>query len=341
MRSEITAAPALPATTLFLGGGTPNLYPADDLVGLVTLVREHFALPNDAEISIECNPDLALCESFASYVEAGITRVSFGVQSFVPHELKTLGRRHRSEDVVEVVRRARAAGLQALSLDLIFGTPGQTLASLDVSLDAALALDLPHLSVYGLTVEEGTPYATWRSRMPQLFDDDVKDAALYERVIERLSAAGYEHYELSNFARPGSRSEHNTQYWNNDEYMGFGLGAASYQSGTRSVRTRDYQSYVAAVEAGRPVACESEHLTPAARLGEAIMLALRRREGVDAAEFARRYQVDVCEQYAAVLQQWQELGLLEWDTQGFRLSAAGRPLANEVCAAFLAPAEYA
>jgi len=334
---EIKTAEASQASTIFLGGGTPNTYAPAAIAELVVLARTRFQLPPHAEVSIECNPDLALCEGFAAYRDAGITRISFGVQSFVPQELKTLGRRHTAADVAEAVRRARAANFTNISIDLIFGTPGQTLDSLDRSIDAALALDVPHLSAYGLTIEEGTPYATWRLREPQLFDDDTKEAELYARIIERFAVAGYEQYELSNFARTGFRSQHNAQYWNNDDYLGFGLGAASYRDGIRSVRTKEYQSYVEAIEGSRDVPCESEQLDHEARVGEAIMLALRRKEGVDVRSFAARYQVDVLSAYADVIAGWQNDGLLEVDVDGIRLTAAGRFLANDVCAAFLAP----
>ena len=315
------------------------MYPPVVVAELVQLARAQFSLPPGAEVSIECNPDLALCEGFEIYARAGITRISFGVQSFIPQELKTLGRRHSGEDVVEAVRRARAAGFGEISVDLIFGTPGQTLASLDRSIDAALALEVPHLSAYGLTIEEGTPYATWQLREPQLFNDDTKDAELYARLIERFTAAGYEQYELSNFARLGSRSQHNAQYWNNDEYLGFGLGAASYRDGIRSVRTKEYEVYVEAVEGAYDVPCESERLTGKARVGEAIMLALRRKEGVEIRSFNARYQIDFASAYAGIIAEWQAHGFLEADAAGVRLTAAGRFLANDVCAAFLAPAE--
>lgn len=337
LTSEIQAAPPLPATTLFFGGGTPNTLPPQTIAEIVTLARARFLLLPGAEISIECNPDLALCEGFDIYAQAGITRLSFGVQSFVGSELKTLGRRHTGADVVEAVRRARAAGFAQISIDLIFGTPGQTLESLDYSIDAALALEVPHISAYGLTVEEDTPYEKWRLREPQLFDDDTKDAALYARLIERLAAAGFEQYELSNFARSGSRSQHNAQYWDNDEYLGFGTGAASYLDGIRSVRTKDYQSYVQAVERGEAVPCESEQLTGDARIGEAIMLALRRKEGVDMHTFCMRYGIDVLARYADTIAKWRDYELLEVDAAGFRLTPRGRFLANDVCAAFLAP----
>lgn len=299
------------------------------------IARRRFSVPADAEISIECNPDPALCEGFALYREAGISRLSFGVQSFVPRELKTLGRRHRAADVEAAVRRARAAGFVDISLDLLFGVPGQSLATLDRSIDAALALEVPHLSVYGLTIEEGTPYERWRAREPDRFLDDAREAELYDRVMTRLQAAGYEQYEISNFARPGHRCRHNAQYWNNDEYVGFGLGAASYRNGVRGIHTKEFDLYVEAVERGHEIPGEAEELDHDARIGEAIMLALRRSEGVDAGSFAARYQVEPAARYSEVIADLRDAGLLETDEAGFRLTVPGKFLANEVCAAFL------
>jgi oxygen-independent coproporphyrinogen-3 oxidase len=192
LRCELHNAPKLAAKTAFFGGGTPNMYPAGELTALVRAVRAHFALPPGAEFTVEVNPDLALCESFEAYREAGVTRLSIGVQSFDPTELRLLGRRHTAEDVREVVRRARAAGFDNLSLDLMFGLPGQTQQSWERSLGAALALECEHLSAYGLTIEEGTPFAQWQRREPQAFLDSDAEAELYALAIERLAAAGYE-----------------------------------------------------------------------------------------------------------------------------------------------------
>ena len=338
LEAEIEAAPAFRATTLFLGGGTPNTYDPERLAALVERLRARFALPAGAETTVELNPDLELCTGFAAYRSAGINRASFGVQSFVPEELLTLGRRHSPADVVEAVRRARAAGFANVSLDLIFGVPGQTEASWRRSLDAALALEPEHISTYGLTVEEGTPYAAWFAREPGSFSTQDCEAELYSDVIERLSAAGYEHYEISNFARPGFRSAHNANYWANGEYLGLGVGAASYLGGVRSVRTRDLSIYCDAALGGLPVPVEAERLTGDARAGEAVMLALRTAEGVDLAGFAERYEVDFMRRYRGVLEDMQRDGMLEVTATHVRLTARGRFVANDVCAAFVVAA---
>jgi oxygen-independent coproporphyrinogen-3 oxidase len=336
LENEISTVPPFRAVTAFLGGGTPNTYDAPRIAALVEGLRARFEVPAGAEITIELNPDPPLCEGFDRYREAGINRASFGVQSFVPEELAVLGRRHTPRDVAEAVRRARAAGFADVSLDLMFGVPAQTAESWGRSLDAALALEPEHLSTYGLTVEDGTRYAAWQAREPGAFTSQDLEAELYGMAIERLSAAGYEHYEISNFAKPGFRSAHNANYWANGEYLGLGVGAASYLAGERSVRTRDLTAYMEAALAGRPVPVEAERLTGAARAGEAAMLALRTAEGVDVTRFAERYGVEFMTYYAEVLSEMQAAGTIEITGTHVRLTRRGRFVANDVCAAFVA-----
>lgn len=335
--AEREGAGGFEATTLFLGGGTPNTYEPAAIRALVERLRARFAPAGFAETTIELNPDAELCspEAFAAYAAAGIDRISFGVQSFVAAELATLGRRHTPQDVARAFARARAAGLTNLSLDLMFGTPGQTAASWTESLEAALALGPEHVSTYGLTIEEGTPFAGWFARNPAAFAPNDLEAELYGVAIDRLVAAGFEHYEISNFARPGARSRHNAVYWANGEYLGFGVGAASYRGGVRSVHTRDLGAYVAAVHGGGEIPGEAECLTGAARTGEAVMLGLRTAEGVDIAAFAQRYGVDVCEFYRPVLDEMHAAGTLDVTATHVRLTRRGRFVANDVCAAFV------
>jgi oxygen-independent coproporphyrinogen-3 oxidase len=336
LEAEIAAAPAFRGTTVFYGGGTPNVYPAAVLARVLGTLRARFGVAPDAEASIEVNPDRGLTGEFDALRAAGFTRLSIGVQSFEAPELRALGRRHRADDVVETVRRARAAGFTNVSVDLMFGVPGQTPESWARSLDAALGLGVEHVSTYGLTIEEGTPYARWQARDPAAFADDRREAALYQAAIDTLTAAGFEHYEISNFARPGYRSEHNANYWRNGAYRGFGVGAASYVAGVRSTHTRERDAYEAAALAGAAIPGESEELTGAARAGEAVMLALRTSEGVDAGTFRERYGVDVFTYYAPVIADYTAAGLLVAGKGRLRLTPRGRFVANDVCGAFLA-----
>jgi oxygen-independent coproporphyrinogen-3 oxidase len=324
------------AATVFYGGGTPNAYAPDKLVRVLALLRERFGVPEGGEISTEVNPERDLTERFDVLRAGGFNRLSIGAQSFVAGELHVLGRRHSGDDVAETVRRARAAGFKNVSVDLMFGVPGQTEASWERSLDAVIALDVEHVSTYGLTVEEGTPYARWQAREPAAFAGDDYEARLYALAIEKLTAAGFEQYEISNFARPGFRCEHNANYWRNGAYIGLGVGAASYLAGRRSAHTRDRAAYEAAALAGEAIPGDSEELTGDARTGEAIMLALRTSEGVDADTFRERYGVDVFTHYAPIIADHAAAGLLVADERSVRLTMRGRFLANDVCGAFLA-----
>jgi oxygen-independent coproporphyrinogen-3 oxidase len=234
------------------------------------------------------------------------------------------------------VRRARAGGFNNVNIDLMFGVPGQTEASWERSLDAAIGLGVEHVSTYGLTIEEGTPYARWQAREPAAFADDEREAGMFALAIEKLTRAGFEHYEISNFARPGFRCEHNANYWRNGAYLGLGVGAASYLEGVRSTHSRDRAAYEAAALAGEAIPGDSEELMGDARTGEAVMLALRTCEGVDAGTFRERYGVDVFTHYAPVIAEYAAAGLLVADERSVRLTARGRFLANDVCGAFLA-----
>lgn len=336
LAGEIAREPRSPAATVYLGGGTPNAYDARRLHALLERIRERFP-PGERlqEITIELNPELVLAGDFEVYRAAGVTRLSIGVQSFDDGEARTLGRHHTFTDVERAVALARAAGITSVNVDLIFGVPGQTKRSWRASLERAIALDVDHVSAYGLTVEEGTPFAAWREREPNRFMDDAAEAALYQIAAEVLGAAGYEQYEISNFARSGHRCAHNENYWNNGEYAGLGVGAASYRGGLRSTHTRDLGAYVSAALDGAPIPGESERLEGKRAVGEAIMLALRTAQGVRLEAFKERYGIDVLEEYAPVVAAYARSGCLEREEDAVRLTPRGRLLANEVCGAFL------
>ncbi|HTX55869.1 MAG TPA: radical SAM family heme chaperone HemW [Candidatus Acidoferrales bacterium] len=335
LRTEISAAPGASAATIFYGGGTPNAYDAQEIAALTDLLVLRFPSAAGREISIELNPELVRDGDFATYAAAGIDRVSIGVQSFDSAEIATLGRKHTPAEVGRAVSGARDAGIRSVSIDLIFAVPGQTPRSWERSLDSALELGADHISTYGLTIEDGTPFARWHEREPAAFADDALEAELYALAIDRLEGAGYEHYEISNFARPGHRCAHNQNYWKNGEYLGFGVGAASYRDGERRLHTRDLRTYIAAASAGLPIPGEAERLCGIKAVGEAIMIALRTAQGVALAEFKERYGVDVAERYAPVVARYVSDGLLERTDDRIILTKRGRFFANDVCGAFV------
>ncbi|MDQ6932444.1 MAG: radical SAM family heme chaperone HemW [Candidatus Eremiobacteraeota bacterium] len=332
---EIERSRPEPAATLFLGGGTPNTYEPLQLAALIARIKEKFCIARAAEISIEVNPDLQLCTDFEAYRDAGVSRLSIGVQSFHSAEIATLGRRHSAADVVTVVERARRAGIAAVSMDLMFAIPGQTHQSWLLSMQRAIELNVDHISTYGLTVEKGTPYFEWRAREPQTFSDDGHEAELYSLAMETLEQAGYRQYEISNFAKPGFECLHNANYWQNGEYVGLGVGAASFRSGRRCSHTRSLERYMQAVFDDVPVPGEWEELRGAARVGEAVMLALRTNAGVSFERFEQQYNVKFLHYYAAVVQDLRNAGLLAIDDAHAKLTKRGRFFANDVCGEFV------
>ena len=261
-----------PATSVFFGGGTPSLVPGDALMR----VLDHVERQPGAEVTVECNPDTVTPELLRTYRRGGVNRLSLGVQSMVPHVLASLGRTHDPKNVVSSVRAARDAGFESFNLDLIYGAAGESLDDWRSTLDDALALEPPHISAYGLTVEAGTPLADEPERHPD--DDDQADK--YVAADRSLVAAGLRSYEISNWARPGFECAHNLLYWSQGEYLGVGCAAHSHRAGTRWWNVRTPERYVDAIDQGRSPIVASEHLDDDARRIEGLQLALRTRAGV-------------------------------------------------------------
>jgi oxygen-independent coproporphyrinogen-3 oxidase len=334
--AEIDREPQAEAGTIFLGGGTPNTYSANDISALIGRLRNRFDVRGSMrEISIEVNPELVTAADMVAYRAAGIDRVSLGVQSFDPAEIRVLGRKHTPQQVAQAVDAARAAGMRSVSIDLIFAVPGQSVESWSRSIEQAISLGVDHISTYGLTVEEGTPYADWQAREPRAFIDEDREADMFAASIAVLEAAGYEQYEISNFARPGHHCVHNENYWANGDYIGLGVGAASYREGVRGVHTRSLDDYIEASLNGGPIPGEAERLVGGKQAGEAIMLALRTAQGVNLRGFKDRYGIDVLERYAPVVETFTSAGMLVAQDGYVRLTRRGRFVANDVCGAFV------
>jgi putative oxygen-independent coproporphyrinogen III oxidase len=269
-----------PIDTVFVGGGTPTLLPGADLARLLAGIRDRFGLAPGAEVTTEANPDSVTPASLAALAAAGFTRVSIGMQSAVPHVLRTLDRTHRPVGVADAVAAARAAGL-ATSVDLIYGTPGESVADWRVSLDVALDLEPDHISAYALVIEEGTRMAAQVQRGEQAPTDDDDEAAKYELADEVLTAAGYRWYEVSNWARDdASRCRHNEGYWRGDAWWGVGPGAHSHIGGVRWWNVKHPREYAARLAAGTSPAAARELLTDAQRRDERVMLGVRLRAGL-------------------------------------------------------------
>ncbi len=281
LAARVLGAAARPASTVFFGGGTPTLLPAADLAAMLAAVRERFGLEPGAEVTTEANPDSVTPQALATLAAAGFTRVSFGVQSAVPHVLAVLDRTHDPRRVPEAVRWAREAGLD-VSLDLIYGTPGESADDLRRSLDEALGCEPDHVSAYALIVEEGTRLAARirRGEVPVPEDDD--EAEKYELVDDALGAAGFSWYEVSNWARkPEFECRHNLAYWRGGDWWGIGPGAHSHVGGVRWWNVKHPTAYAGRLGRGESPAHAREVLSPGDRLTEDVLLRSRLAEGFD------------------------------------------------------------
>lgn len=270
------------ADTVFIGGGTPSILGASGLRRLLDGVRNSFGLADDAEVTTESNPESTSPEFFEGLAEAGFTRVSLGMQSAVPHVLATLDRTHTPGRPAAAVAEARAAGFEHINLDVIYGTPGESMADLDTTLEAVLATEVDHVSAYSLIVEPGTAMArkVRRGELPMPDDDDLADR--YERIDAALGQAGFSWYEVSNWAKPGGQCRHNMLYWRDGNWWGAGPGAHSHIDGTRFYNVKHPARYAATISGGELPIKDSEGLTAEDRHTEKIMLGLRLAEGIDA-----------------------------------------------------------
>ena len=265
--------------TVYLGGGTPSQLSAEQLRQIFLYINNVYDVSPRAEITIECNPDDITVPFVATLSQLPVNRVSMGAQTFNDERLRFLHRRHRAEQVGEAVKRLRSVGIANISIDLMYGFPGETMLEWNADIDAALALGVEHLSAYALSYEEGTPLYTMlqQGRVEEL--DEELQRAMYYTLKDRLEAAGYEHYELSNFARPGCRSRHNSSYWNHTPYIGLGAGAHSFDGRHRQWNVADIGQYVEVIGEDR-VPADSEVIDDVTRYNETVMTALRTIDGI-------------------------------------------------------------
>jgi oxygen-independent coproporphyrinogen III oxidase len=336
--------------TVYIGGGTPTVLPHDALVDLWRGLKRRLPIAAERynEVTIEANPGTVDVRALANLRAAGIQRLSIGVQSLNDHELALLGRIHRAEQARRAVQMAREAGFDNVSLDLMFGLPGQRLGDWQRSLEQALWLAPEHLSLYGLTVEPGTPLAEQiaAENMPEPDDDLAAD--MYEWAQDLLCAAGYRHYEISNWARltaeekrqdllaPALACRHNLKYWRYEPYLGLGVAAHSFDGRRRWANLEDVPEYIARWERNQDTTAFSEELSPDQQLGEAMMLGLRLIAGVSACEIEARFGVNLMQVYGAEIEKRVQQGLLVSDANGrICLTRRGRLLGNRVFAAFL------
>ncbi len=314
--------------TLYIGGGTPSLLSVNQLQKLIQIISQNFRLVGDfSESTIEANPESLTREKLDFLRQQGINRLSIGLQSFDDTVLKHIGRIHTVDMFLRAYENARAAGFENINVDLIAGLPGQTKIQFLEGVKKLIALAPQHISVYGLQIEEGTPFAYEGLQA----DEDLLREEL-EQIHEDLPKAGYVHYEISNFARAGKESKHNSNYWQNGEYLGLGAAAASYQKGVRRSNTSDLCAYINQIKAGQTATVFSEQLTGQAHEGETILLGLRQLGGICLTANQQNL-------FAKEIKALKARGLVEQKGNLLKLSKEGLFLANQVFMTFVGPFE--
>ena len=321
--ARVSAPGAVP--TIFFGGGTPSLLPAHDLGRVITAIKSGWNVSPNCEITLEANPDSVDVSKLMAFREAGFNRVSFGMQSAQPHVLATLDRTHNPENVLRAIEGARTAGFSSVSVDLIYGTPGESLEDWRSTVESALALGVDHISAYALIVESGTKLANQIKRGELSMPDDDLMADMYLLVDRLAQESGLSWYELSNWSKPGHESQHNIAYWKNANWWGLGPGAHSHRDGVRWWNIKHPTAYKAALFAGTTVIAESEVLTPSQLADEAIMLPIRMREGIALANLSPEQKSRV-----SPYSQSGHVDPLKWESGILQLTPEGRLIADRI-----------
>ena len=335
---ETAAEPDTVVDTIYFGGGTPSLLTGREVARIVGAVREAFDVDGDSEITLEANPESATSASLESYRDAGVNRLSFGVQSFRDEELRRLGRLHTARTASDALPLARAAGFDNVSFDLMMWLPQQSLSDWLTSVDALIEAGPEHASLYLLELYPNAPLREDMARAGWSLAPDEDAADMYLEALARLEGAGYEQYEISNVARPGRSARHNVKYWQDGEWLGFGCGAHSTRAGVRWRNVPATMDYIQRIAAGAPVLVERRVLDTVERVEEALFTGLRLTAGLDLTAIAARYGVDVWRQYGAELAPFAAAGLLVHEPdRRLALTRAGMLLANEVMAVFIGP----
>ena len=318
--------------TIYFGGGTPSLLSPEQVERILNTVHSKFSVEKNAEVTMEMNPATVTLESLRDYKSLGVNRASFGVQTFDDTELKRLARGHNAEDARKTFRLLREAGFGNISFDLIAGLPRQTLADWERNLNEALALEPEHLSLYLLEIHEGTPLATQVRDGRQPVPDENLAAEMYELMLDKVTAAGYEQYEISNFAKPGFESSHNTKYWQLEPVYGYGVSAHSFDGYQRYANERDTAKYVERIEEFANAEVMRERIDAAS---EFVFLGLRLNQGFDVTDYIGRFGINLLEKYCIELRELQEADLIGIAGTNFRLTRKGMLFSNEVFRVFI------
>ena len=327
---ELYASDTEPLQTIFIGGGTPSILSANALARLFTDIQQHFRITPDAEISVECNPGTVDTEKLSVMRDNGVNRLSFGLQAMQDETLKQLGRIHTVAEFLESYHLAREHRFENINIDLIFALPNQAMEVWHHTLNEVISLDPEHISAYNLVMEETTPfYEQWQAGELHLPTEDT-EADMFQYTIETLTAHGYTHYEICNFAKPNREARHNLVYWNNQPCIGLGAGASGYVNGIRYSNIRGIVPYINKLSKRNKPIANTERLTGHAEKAETLMLALRKREGLSLEDYRNRFAEEIEVAFGSILKKWMDLGLLERTATHLRLTSRGRFLANEI-----------
>ena len=318
--------------TIFVGGGTPTIYDGQRLARLIRQCLSRFQFAAAPEISIETNPNTVSFPDLAAIREAGVNRLSIGVQSFADHLLATIGRSHSRATAVAAITAARRAGFANINLDFMYGLPGQTVADWRQTLEMALNFAPEHLALYELTIEPGTPFAAMEAKGELLLPDHDQLADMEELAVSQLAAAGYRRYEISNFSRPGRECRHNSNYWRNGSYLGLGAGGVSCFDGLRLRNVDDFCQYEKLVAGDIMPVADGEALSLAAGFRESVVMGLRMRDGVSIRDLQARYGIEAKGYYGEILVGFVATDMLSVEGDRLRLTDKAFPLANQVLA---------
>lgn len=321
--------------TVYVGGGTPTVLPARCLEEIGRCLRTNAAVTADAEFTVEANPGTLDDEKLAALGAIGVSRVSLGVQAFDDTVLAAAGRIHTAAQAAEAVAAVRAAGFGRISIDLMYGLPGQTTASFRAGLERAAAMPVEHVSVYGLKVEEGTPFARMAAAGSLTLPDEAEEEAMYDLAVSFLPGRGFARYEISNYARPGAECRHNFRYWRYEPYIGVGAAAHSFWQGERLANTADVKEYIAGTAAGEVPLASRERPGEAVAMAEYAFLALRTAAGISYADFTARFGREFPRLYGTTVEKLSRQGLVAAGADGLRLAEKGQKYGNIVFAAFL------
>lgn len=331
-------------SSVFFGGGTPSVLPGEEIDRILTALREKYVFLPEAEITVECNPGTAEAEKLDIYREAGVNRLSFGLQSADDKELKALGRIHTWKDFLRSFQMARAAGFTNINVDLMSALPGQSTESWERTLKKTVSLEPEHISAYSLIIEEGTPfYEKYGAEDEKRARDDIvsqlpseeEERKMYQRTEEILSSYGFHRYEISNYAKEGYACKHNCGYWQRKNYRGFGLGASSLMEECRFKNIEDIQEYMERAERGENCVLEKENLSIQDQMEEFMFLGLRLTRGISEADFAKNFGRSIAKIYGDVLKKLESQGLLVWQQGHIFLTSRGIDISNYVLSEFL------